>query len=223
MRQEYALDKIIQYAIDETDDKVTAVNREYSNIEYRIKKMREKLARRKAKLYDLQQEPAENKNEKSTANETGKWMKKQLELMEEIQFIEEEIEKNITVRKATPYRIPVAQMPQESRYCKLHQESKHFQNIIKMICYRAETAFANQLAPFYARKDDEIRALIKAVIYQTIDLFPDYDRKLLNITLYPLANQRANRAIASLIDKINDTNTIYPGTDLLMKFKITTL
>jgi hypothetical protein len=44
-----------------------------------------------------------------------------------------------------------------------------------------------------------------------------------NITLYPLAKQRANYAIASLIDKINDTNTLYPGTDLLMKFKIPTL
>jgi hypothetical protein len=114
-------------------------------------------------------------------------------------------------------------MPPESRYCKLHQESKRFQNIIKMICYRAETAFATLLAPFYARSDDEIRALMKAVIYQTIDLLPDYDRKLLNITLYPLANQRSNRAIASLIDKINDTNTVYPGTNLLMKFKIATV
>jgi hypothetical protein len=133
-------------------------------------------------------------------------MKKQLELTEEIQLIEEDIEKNITVRKATSY-----------------QESKRFQNIIKMICYRAETALTGQLAPFYACSDDEIRSLMKAVIYQTIDLFPDYDRKLLNITLYPLANQRSNRAIASLIDKINDTNTVYPDTNLLMKFKITTV
>jgi hypothetical protein len=53
MRQEYALDKIIQYATDETDDKVVAVNWEYSKIEYGIKKLREKLARRKAKLYDI--------------------------------------------------------------------------------------------------------------------------------------------------------------------------
>jgi hypothetical protein len=150
-------------------------------------------------------------------------MKKQLELTEEIQLIEADIEKHIALRKATPYRIPVAQMPPESRYCKLHQESKRFQNIIKMICYRAETAFAGLLAPFYARSDDEIRALMKAVIYQTIDLFPDYDRKELNITLYPLANQRSNRAIASLIDKINDTHTVYPGTNLLMKFKIATV
>ncbi|MDR2085702.1 MAG: hypothetical protein LBP72_00845 [Dysgonamonadaceae bacterium] len=137
--------------------------------------MREKLACRKAKLYDIEQSP---------------------------------IEKNIKIRKSTPYRIPIAQMSPESRYCKLNQESKHFQNIIKMICYRAETALANQLAPFYARSDDDIRSLIKALIYQTIDLFPDYERKELRVTLYPLATQRDNRAIAEIIDRINDTNTI---------------
>jgi hypothetical protein len=54
-------------------------------------------------------------------------------------------------------------------------------------------------------------------------LFPDYEHKEPNITLYPLANLRANRAIATVIDKINDTNTLYPGTDLMLKFKITTV
>ena len=51
LRQEYALDKIIQYSIDELDANMMVVNHEYSNITYKIKKEREKLGRRKAKLY----------------------------------------------------------------------------------------------------------------------------------------------------------------------------
>ena len=47
MRQEYSLDKI--------DDDFKVVNREYSNISYRIKKEREKLSRRKAQLYNHRQ------------------------------------------------------------------------------------------------------------------------------------------------------------------------
>jgi hypothetical protein len=57
LRQEYSFDKIIQYSIDKINDNTTVVNREYSNIEYRIKKLREKLSRLKAKLYDHQQLP----------------------------------------------------------------------------------------------------------------------------------------------------------------------
>jgi hypothetical protein len=215
MRQEYALDKITQYAIDEIDNKTLVVNHEYSKVTYQIKMFRQKLARTKAELYDHQ--------DCSKEKETGKWIKKQLELEEKMELIKTEITNKKTIRKTIPYRIPIAEMPIESRYCKLHQESKLFQNIIKMICYRAETAFANLLSPFYSRSDDEIRTLIKAITYQTIDLFPDYERKELNITLYSLANLRANRAIAMVIDKINDTNTLYPGTDLMLKFKITTV
>ena len=55
MRQEYAMDKIIQYAAEEIDDSVLVVNREYNNITYAIKKGREKISRRKAKLYELEQ------------------------------------------------------------------------------------------------------------------------------------------------------------------------
>ena len=56
MRQEYALDKIIQYSIDEIDNDIKVVNNEYNNISYRIRKEREKLSRRKAKLYEHEQQ-----------------------------------------------------------------------------------------------------------------------------------------------------------------------
>lgn len=58
MRQEYSFDKILQYAVDEIDDDYMVVNREYSNIQYGIKKEMEKLSRVKVKatLYDHLQE-----------------------------------------------------------------------------------------------------------------------------------------------------------------------
>jgi hypothetical protein len=62
MRQEYAIDKIIRYGMEEIDDNINVVNREYSNITYRIKKSREKLARRKAAIYNHQQQMPENNN-----------------------------------------------------------------------------------------------------------------------------------------------------------------
>ncbi|GHT62338.1 hypothetical protein AGMMS50239_15390 [Bacteroidia bacterium] len=223
MRQEYSFDRILQYAIDNIDSDITVVNREYSNITCKIKKKRETLARRKAKLYDREQHNQAGENEEIQEKETGKWLKKQLELSEQIKQIEVEIEKLTTQRKQIPYKIPLSKMPEDSRYNRLNQESKHFQNIIKMICYRAETAFANSLAPHYKRSFDEIRTLVKAIINQTVDLFPDCQNNFLNITLYPLANQRSNRAVKNIIDTINLTNTIYQGTNLVMRFKIATI
>ena len=67
------------------------INREYSNIEYKIKKTREKLSRVKAKLYDHQQ--AEPNEEKQGTIKMGKWIEKQLEFSEQIQCFEQEIDK----------------------------------------------------------------------------------------------------------------------------------
>jgi len=43
-----------------------------------------------------------------------------------------------------------------------------------------------------------------------------------DIILYPLANLRSHNAVAKIIDEINQTHTIYPQTNLKMKFKIAT-
>ena len=110
-------------------------------------------------------------------------------------------------------------MPEDTRYNRLHQESKTLQNIIKMICYRAETALANMLAPHYKREDQEIKALLKSITQSTIDMDVDHAKELLTITLYPLSNQRNTEAVRKVCQTVNATATIYPGTNLKMVFK----
>ena len=53
IRQEYYIDRIIQYGVNELDKSIMVVNREYSNLTFRLIKLRERLARRLAKLYVL--------------------------------------------------------------------------------------------------------------------------------------------------------------------------
>ena len=218
MRLDYALDKIIQYSIDELDGNIKVVNLEYNNINYRIKREREKLTRRKAKLYECDQKNPLHENEK----ENKKWMKERLKLTEDISIIEQEVENLTLQRTKIPYKIPVNQMPKDSRYNQLNTESKLVQNIVKMICYRAETAFANLLTPHYKRASQEVRMLVKAVILNPINLEGDPEKQQLNITLYPLSNQRSNEAVRQICLTLNRTNTIYPGTNLRLNYKIAT-
>jgi len=219
MRQEYALDKIIQYSVDELDDNIQVVNQEYNNITYRIKKEREKLSRRKAKLYehDLQ------KQMQSIEKEDKKWVKEKLELIEEIQIIEKQIESMKKRRKEIPYKIAIGQMPEAVRYNRLNRESKALQNVIKMICYRAETALSNLLAPHYKRANHEIRALIKSIIHASIDMEVDKTNNILEITLYPLANRRSMETVGQICEKLNATKTLFPGTNMRLIYKIATV
>ena len=219
MRQEYALDKIIQYSIDEIDSDIKVVNQEYNNITYRIKKEREKLGRRKAKLYAHQTQNPIQLNE----NEDKKWMKMKLEMIEEIQLIEQQVEAMKIQRKEIPYKISLGQMPESVRYNCLNRESKALQNVIKMICYRAETALANLIYPHYKRANQEIRALIKSIIQASINMEVDKKNECLKIALFPLANQRSNEAVNKICQTLNDTETIFPGTNLKLIYKIATV
>lgn len=220
MRQDYALDKIIQYSVDELDDDLKIVNREYSNITYKIKKCREKIARRKAKIYELNEKyPLHEEVEK----EQEKWMSENMKLTEELQEIEEEVNDLINKRKNIPYKIKLSEMPQSYRYNKLNQESKTLQNIIKMICYRAETSLALLLKPNYNRANQEIRTLIKSIINTDADIEVDKENQLLIVTLYPLSNLRSNIAVEKILNAVNMTKIIYPNTDLTLFFKIATV
>jgi len=220
MRQEYALDKIIQYSVDELEHDIKVVNVEYNNLSYRIKKEREKLKRRKADLYELEQK---NTLQQDDEKENKKMMKEKLAVIESIQLIERQIADLIEWRKKIPYKIPLSQMPESTRYNQLNRESKMLQNIIKMICYRAETALANLLSPHFNRANQEIRALIKSVILSRSNMEVDNKNQVLTITLFPLSNQRSNEAVGNICEQINATNTVYPGTNLRLFFKITTI
>jgi hypothetical protein len=218
MRLDFALDTIIQYSVDKLDDNIQVVNVEYNNLTYKIKKEREKLARRKTKLFENNQKNPLQESEQ----ENTKWTKSILKLIEEVELIEKEVNTLIDKRKQTSRKIPLSQMPEKSRYNQLNNESKQLQNIIKMICYRAETSLANSLYPHYKRADEEVRTLIKSIIKTSINMEVDNENETLNITLYPLSNMRSYNAVGNICQLLNETNTKFPGTNFRLIYNIAT-
>jgi len=218
MRQEYDIDKIIQYGVDELDKTIMVVNREYSNITYRLKKLRERIARRQAKLYALVEQ-----NIAGEMEQTGKNIEKQLFLRKEIESLEAEEQELLAERAQHPYKISIGEMPEHTRYNKLKTESKHLQNIIKIICYRAESAIANLLASYYKKSSNEIRALVKSIIFAKADLYPNYQTNTLTVRLNSLATPRDNLAVREICQTINDYEAVFPGTNLKLVYKTETL
>ncbi|OJV83219.1 MAG: hypothetical protein BGO34_16165 [Bacteroidia bacterium 44-10] len=186
----------------------------------RIKKEREKIYRRQARLYIHQQRMPEAEGRSKAM---ARWIQVQGELLQQIQEMGRQLASLMDERSGIPYRIPVREMAEETRYNKLHQESKHLQNIVKMICYRAETAMANLLVPHFSRSGDEVRALVKLIISRQIDMHPDYEKGILETILYPLSNNRINEAVSKIIETLNLTQAKYPSTDLVLLYKTVTI
>lgn len=113
-------------------------------------------------------------------------------------------------------------MEEKNRYNKLDLESKLFQNIIKMICYRAETNFAILLSANYKKKTSEMRALTKSLINTKSNIILNETDKTLTIELYSLANNRDNTAAKRICKILNDSETVFPGTNLRLFYKIAT-
>ena len=79
-----------------------------------------------------------------------------------------------------------------------------------------------QFPLFKKRANQEIRTLIKSISNTPTNMEVDNENQLLIITLYPLANQRSNEAVSKICEKVNVTETVYPGTNLKLFFKIAT-
>ena len=69
---------------------------------------------------------------------------------------------------------------------------------------------------------DEARTLLRSIYTTEADLLPDYQNKTLTVRLHHLAQHRADQAVALLCAELNQTETVFPKTDLRMIFEIGT-
>lgn len=214
MIADYDFDKMAEFGTEIIDENRIVVNPEYRKITHRIKKVKEKTGRMEAKFYPL----VEKINE-GTIDQLPAISSKQADLMQTIKQLKEQENYLILQRQQIPARVMLKEMPQNIRYNKLKTESKLFLNIIKMICYRAETALSEQLSHSFEKAKEEKRMLVKQIFNTAADVVPDEKNKTLTINLYSLSTPRANFAAEKLCKLLNKTKSVFPGTEYRLVFK----
>jgi hypothetical protein len=214
MIMDYDFDKMIEFGVEAVDENKEVVNPIYRKISHQLKKQKEKTRRLKAQLYPLAKQcmdaPIEQIPALSQQQITLKEKIKQHELLED---------KLVQERSSIAPRIKINQMPKNKMYNKLKTESKQLMNVIKMICYRAETAVANIVAEHLKGGVDEKRMLVKQIIQAQADIVPNYENKTLKVRLHGLSAKRFNHAATKLAELLNQTETIFPGTNLKIIFE----
>jgi len=88
-----------------------------------------------------------------------------------------------------------------------------------MIAYRAETAIVNIVREKLSRQDDA-RSLIRDLCDSEADILIDTEAAMLTIQVHSMANPRFNRAIAYLLEHLNDAEFCYPGTNLRLFYRM---
>lgn len=124
----------------------------------------------------------------------------------------------ITTHQATPTRLPLSKVNPDQHV--LDTETKLITHAIRMAAYNTMTALARTIktGTGYARADHEAHTLLRTALTGSGDLNPTTG--ILHVHLDPLPTPRATTAIAELCQHLNDTHTIYPGTDLELHYSV---
>jgi hypothetical protein len=214
MLADYSLDHLVEYGVEQIDLESKIVNPAYRILNYQIKKEREKLQRLKANLLNTIK-----LNTDSQLDEFKARVELKSKLVEQIETKQISVNQLLLKRKNIPTKIKLSEMPEQERITKLKPESAYFMSTLKMICYRAETATANLLYGSYGRFTEEKRMLIKNIICTPTDLIPDPTNNTLTIKLHTLNTPKTNELATNLCKELNETETIYPGTNLKLIYK----
>ena len=121
-----------------------------------------------------------------------------------------------TEMKGTPSRLPLKEAAPGTQL--LDAESKLVTHGVRMSAYNGESALARLLAPHYRRAEDEGRALLREAFKTSGTLEIVGER--LEVRLNPLSAPRRTRALAALCDQLNQTETRYPGTSLVLRYSV---
>ena len=213
MRKHYNIQGLISYQVEPEDETKKVVNPIHRKLESEIRSKSAKLSRRKVEFYDI------SLKEGLTSEEISKYESKKGELKEQIEFFQKDVEKLKEKCKKISKHIQLSELPEEERFKKLSPIRKQFMDTIKMIAYRAETAMATVLRSILARTDDA-RTLLCDVFTSEADFIPNAEDETLTVRLHHFANPLTDRAVRKLCEHLNETETIYPGTNMRMIYQL---
>jgi hypothetical protein len=213
MREHYGLDRLVEYGTEAVPDSVRVVNPAWRQLDSQIRALtgqRQRLLVQFA-AHGLQGELSEA--------EVTRYQQKKAQLQEEIEHLGKQLEQLKRQRRETAHHVTIGELPEAERFSRLLPERKHFLDTIKLISYRAETNMASLLRESMTRGDDT-RALLRQIYATEADLIPDADHKTLTVRLHHLTQAAHDQALVRLCDELNATETIFPGTDLHLIYKV---
>ena len=206
MRQEFAIDGLVEYGAIGVDPKLERRNPERLALEAEIKALQKTIERLQGQRCELIGSPTATADAPAGFERFVPDSHKERTLRLEIQDLKLRLQEIEAQRDDLPERVSAGDLE------RLKPGRKLLMDTIKTAAYRIETELVRTLAPFYSRSDDEGRKLVAAALSSTADI--QVTRTELRVTLAPQSSPHRSRAIGALCGSLNKRGTIVPGTGL---------
>ncbi len=199
MRDEFNLDALPEHAIEDVDPDALVINPDRRKVQKRINKVK---AHRDRLIVKASVDTRIDEGVKA-----------------KIVSLDEELENLKQQRGILPKHVRAGDLPRGERLNALPVPKRLFIDIIRMICYRAETKMMQAITEGQGRRQDG-RKLLAALMRADADILPESDKGILRVRIPGLSNKAMDRELLVLIDELNRTRTVYPGTDLRLVYEL---
>jgi len=203
----------VDYSTEAISETLRVVNPAYRRLDAQLRSATGKLNRLFAQF------GAMNLDATIEPEQVEPFLQKKAVLQEVIDPLQNEVQTAKASRKATPKHITMNELPEAERFKQLGTQSKHLVDTLKMIAYRAETTMAHSLREHLSHPD-EARSLLQALYRTEADILPDPEAGTLTVRLHHLANASSDAAIQKLCGELNETETLFPRTNLRLIVKL---
>ncbi len=210
MREEFLLDALVDYRIEAEDPTRTIPNPERRKLDKQIR-----AARRELDEVERQYGAATADNTEQHRPTTRGLKIACARFGKQLRAARERLRKLKDKRRKVPARVQIQDMG-EQVVVKLATERKHLTDLIKMLAYQAESDLLNLLQPHYQRAEQEGRTLLHEIFAAAGDM--NVTQTELHITLAPLSSPHRTRAVQTLCELLDKTDTVFPGSRLRLRF-----
>jgi len=211
--ENFGIDRLVTYDLEDVSDTSMVVNPKRRRLDAEIRSLTSKIKRKTLELAAIKLDAGLDQGKMDKAES------KAGELLLQLQAMERERDELKAKRKTAAKKIPFSELPEDERFKQFSHPVQQLMNALRMIAYRAETALANILRERWGYPD-QARALLKEMFTSEADLLPDETAGTLTVRLHPLSSQRQDEAAAILAKHLNDTETVFPGTNMVMRFDL---
>jgi transposase len=217
MMEHYAIDLLSEYQTEEIPGtNRPVVNPRWRELDRRYRSLRTTLQRRLAEFAAHTLHPTTDREDHEAV---AHWEQQKSELRETIEHLEHDLEEVKTQRQATPHHLEWDELEAEDKFERLAPSRKRLLDTVKLIAYRSETALTTIVRSTLSREDDA-RSLVRDLFRSPADITPDLRANELRIGVHSLANPRSNRAIGALLEELNASELMYPGTRLKLVYTL---
>jgi hypothetical protein len=216
MMESFGIDSITSYLKTLIPDMSSVVNPQYRELDREHKKVTTLINNRKVKYAGITLQ-----NKEMSDKEIERYAKTKSDLQLEIEDLENRRAAIIEQKKSTEKKILFKDLDENQKFSASVNERKLFLDAIKIIAFRSETAMCNIIKPQMA-SPQQARTLIRKFYSSYADTEIDENNSILIVKIHGTNHWADDKILEYLCEQLNETETAFPATNLILQFKLVT-